>query len=105
MDDLIGRPMSLIISEREKYGDGPLSTIRSELTHKKYSSIFAWEKAVTNVLADPRFETDEVLKDISKDMQDYFRKKCEFLEDLNACHFKDILTDVSKQVKELEANN
>ena len=105
MDDLIDRPMSLIISEREKYGDGPLSQIRQDLTHKKYSSLSAWKRAVRNILEDPRFQSDPVMKDVSEHMQSYFNKKCVFLENLNDCHFKDILTDVINTIKEIDNEN
>ena len=102
MDELICRPMSLIISEREKYGDGPLSQIRQDLSHKKFSSLITWQKAVLNILTDPRFQNDEILKDVSEEMQKYFTKKCIFLENLNACHFKDILSEVSTTIKEID---
>ena len=102
MDDLIDRPMSLIISDREKFGDGPLSQIRQELSHKKYPSVISWQKEVMSVIADPKFEDDEILKDISDELQKYFNKKCSFLECLNACHFKDVLMDVTNTLNAID---
>ena len=43
-------------------------------------------------------------KEVMIEVEKYFRKKCVYIENLNACHFKDILTDVSNTIKELEAD-
>ncbi|EAX98595.1 hypothetical protein TVAG_090830 [Trichomonas vaginalis G3] len=100
MDDLLARPMILILSEREKYNDGPLSQIRQELTNKKFPNISAWEKAVVDVFRDKKFSEDEVLRDVAYEMETYFNQKCELLNELSAFHFKDLLQNISDTIKE-----
>lgn len=101
MDDLIERPMSMIISEKEKFGEGPLSQIRQELNSKRYVSFSSWEKAVLDVFREKKISDDEVLRDCAYEMEQFFMKKCTLVRELSQCHFKDLLQEISDSLVEI----
>lgn len=100
MDKMINRSLSLVISEREKFGDGPLSIIQKDIDRNKYQNITAWKDAVLKVF-EVSVDDSEVVKEVKEEYTDYFNKRYMYIQRLDSNCFKDMLTEISKDVKEL----
>lgn len=100
MDKMINRSLSLVISEREKFGDGPLSLIQKDIDRNKYQNITAWRDAVLKVF-EINVDDSDVVKEVKEEYTFYFNKRYLYIQRLDSNCFKDMLTEISKDVKDL----
>lgn len=104
MDELILRQTSLIISDPRNGSQNTFQGIREKILKKRYIKFSEWKDDFLNILSTTRMnmiESNPLIVDICDDYEKEFLKKYEILEKMSLFMFKDVLSNIANEIREL----
>ena len=101
MDKLTQRPASIIISDPRNGNLNTFQGVREKLVKKKYAAFVDWKDDVLRVIEASRASEDPLVIDVCNEMEMYFMKHFNVLQELSEFHFKTALTRVVDELKQI----
>ena len=91
MDKMILRPVTILVSDPRNGNINTFQGIRDKLIRKKYAFLSNWKDDVLKVFSVARNSNDPLINDICTELEQFFTKKYNILEEFSEFKFRDAL--------------
>ena len=102
MDEMLARPITSVISDTRNGALNTFQGVRDKLTKKKYANLEEWRTDVNNVFAAAQNSSDQLVKDIATEIEQFFQKKYAVLDEFSKFQFRTAISRIVDEISTLQ---